>query len=374
MSTIWVSGVWSGILGGVDNHLGWKGAVMTSASVAAPPTTSPTAPPTGSPPSRWLRRIGRWLLICLAVLGCVAGTGMTYQAIATAADRRTTVPAGRLVHVGGRAMHLHCTGAGAPTVVLESGAGAPSSMWSRVQPAVSQQTRVCAYDRAGVGSSDPGSGPRDAAGVARDLHALLRAAGEEGPYVLAGHSLGGQYALRFAQLYGPDTAGVVLIDAQHPDTTYRLPTAQAMGKQQQQQISLLVVLSRLGIVRLFNLAPADPRFPAEAQQALNMTKNSTEAALALSAEMRELPANREQLRAAGNIGSTPLTVLSATEHGLPELESYTLGLQGELAALSTNGKHEIATGTDHMSLVSDPHDALRTIAVIGAAVEQARGR
>jgi pimeloyl-ACP methyl ester carboxylesterase len=202
----------------------------------------------------------------------------------------------------------------------------------------------------------------------------LRAAGEAGPYVLAGHSLGGQYALRFAQLYGPDTAGVVLIDALHPDTTFRLPTAQAIGQQQQQQISLLVVLSRLGIVRLFNLAPADPRFPAEAQLALNMTKNSSEVAVALSAEMRELPANREQLRAAGNLGSTPLTVLSATEHGLPELESYTLGLQGELAGLSTNGKHEIAVGTDHMSLLSDPHDALRTIAVIDAAVEQARRR
>ena len=100
---------------------------------------------------RLLRRIGRRLLIGLAVLLCLAGAGMLYQATATVADRRTSTPAGRLVDIDGHRMHLHCTGTGSPTVLLESGAGAPSSVWAWVQPAVAEQTRVCSYDRSGIG-------------------------------------------------------------------------------------------------------------------------------------------------------------------------------------------------------------------------------
>ena len=186
--------------------------------------------PTELPP-RPLRRIGRALLIGLAVLICLAGTGMVYQAIGTALDRRNFVPPGRLVAVDGHLMHLHCTGVGSPTVILESGAGAPSSMWAWVQPVVAQQTRVCSYDRLGLGWSDSGPHPRDAASIARDLHELLLRAGESGPFVLAGHSLGGQYAHMFAEHYGADTADLVLIDAQHPDTMFRLPAAQAIQRQ-----------------------------------------------------------------------------------------------------------------------------------------------
>ena len=329
---------------------------------------------TNSPPPRLLRRVGRWLLIGLAVLICLVGTGMLYQAIGTAVDRRTFAPPARLIDVDGYRMHLHCTGAGGPTVVLESGAGAPSSVWAWVQPAVAQRTRVCSYDRAGLGWSDSGPQPRDAASIARELHQLLLRAGESGPFVLAGHSLGGQYSLMFAEHYDQDTAGLVLIDAQHPDTMFRLPAAQAIERQQQQQISMLIVLSRLGIVRLFNMAPADARLPAEAQAAMNMTKNSTDIVLAMNAEVRAISTNRNQLHAAGGLGSTPLTVLSATEHGTPELEPYTLGLQRELAALSTNSHHDIVTGADHASLLTDQHDAQRTIAAIGHVVDLVRER
>lgn len=325
-------------------------------------------------PPRLLRRIGLGLLIGVAVLICVAGTGIVYQAIATASDRRTFAPAGRLIEVDGYRMHLHCTGTGSPTVVLESGAGAPSAVWAWVQPAVAQQTRVCSYDRAGLGWSDTGPHRRDATSVARELRTLLLRAGESGPYVFAGHSLGGQYALMFAELYDQDTAGLVLIDAQHPDTMFRRPEAQAIERQQQQQISLLIVLSRLGIVRLFNMAPADARLPAHAQAAMNMTKNSTDIVIAMNAEMQAISTNRDQLHAAGGLGSTPLTVLSATDHGTPELESYTLGLQRELAALSTTSTHDVVAGADHASLVSDPHDARRTIAAISDVVQQVRRR
>lgn len=342
----------------------------TSTILAASPTVAGSS--TVPPPPQLLHRIRLLVLIGLALLMGATATGLLYQAIGTAVDRRTFAPTGRLVDVGGYRMHLHCTGAGSPTVVLESGAGAPSSVWAWVQPAVAQQTRVCSYDRTGLGWSDSGPHPRDAASTAQELHELLLRAGESGPFVLAGHSLGGQYALMFAELYEADAAGLVLIDAQHPDTMFRLPAAQAIERQQQQQIRLLIILSRLGIVRLLNMAPADARLPAEAQAAMNMTKNSTAVVLAMNAEMQAVSTNRDQLHGAGGLGSTPLTVLSATDHGTPELETYTLGLQGELAALSTNSNHEIVAGADHASLVSDQHDAQRTIAAIGDIVELVR--
>jgi pimeloyl-ACP methyl ester carboxylesterase len=335
--------------------------------------------PSGGPSAvlsspRLLRRIGRWLLIGLAVLVCLAGAGMLYQATATVADQRTFTPAGRLIDIDGHRMHLHCTGAGSPTVLLESGAGAPSSVWAWVQPSVAQQTRVCSYDRSGLGWSGSGTQPRDAASIARELRELLVRAGEDGPFVLAGHSLGGQYALMFATLYKQDTVGLVLIDAQHPETMFRLPAARAIERQQERQVSLLIVLSRLGIVRMFNMAPADTRLPAESQAAMDMAKNATVLVVTLNAEIRAISTNRDQLLTANGLGSTPLRVLSATEHGTPELEAYTLGLQRELAALSTNSMHEIVTGADHASLLTDKDDAQRTIAAICNVVELARQR
>ena len=338
--------------------------------VSSPPKAGSSAK---SPP-RLLRRIGFGLLIGLAALVCLAGTGLVYQATATVIDRRTFAPAGRLVDIDGYRMHLHCTGAGSPTVILESGAGAPTSVWAWVQPAVAERTRVCSYDRAGLGWSDSGPHPRDASSIARELHDLLLRAGESGPFVVAGHSLGGQYAIMFAELYAPDTAGLVLIDAQHPDTMFRLPAAQAIERQQQQQIKLLIVLSRLGLVRLFNMAPADSRLPVEAQTAMNRTKNSTDIVIAMNAEMQAISTNRIQLGSAGGLGPTPVTVLSATDHGTPELEGYTLGLQRELAALSTNSNHVIVTGADHASLVSDQHDAEPTIAAISDLIQLVRQR
>ncbi len=165
-----------------------------------------------------------------------------------------------------------------------------------------------------------------------------------------------------------------LIDAQHPDAMFRLPAAQEIERKQEQQMSLLIMLSRLGIVRLFNMALADHRLPAEAQAAMNITKNSTDVVIAMNAEMRAISTNRDQLRTTSGLGSTPLAVLSATEHGTPELETYTLGLQRELAALSTRSKHDIVAGADHASLVTDQHHAQRTIDAILAIVAMARVR
>ncbi|MDQ3837259.1 MAG: alpha/beta hydrolase [Thermoproteota archaeon] len=119
---------------------------------------------------------------------------------------------GRLVSVDGFMMHLYCTGEGSPTVVLDAGLGELSLSWARVQVQLSQHTRVCSYDRAGMGWSEEGPKPRTYMRIADELHALLQAAGEQRPYVLVGHSNGAHTVRFFVQKYPSEVAGIVLED------------------------------------------------------------------------------------------------------------------------------------------------------------------
>jgi len=112
----------------------------------------------------------------------------------------------------GRRMNIHCTGRGAPTVVLEAGWSASNIVWMQVQPQLARTTRVCAYDRAGMGFSDAVPGTRDTARLADDLEATLKAARIRGPYVLVAHSMGGMPARVFTDRRLGEVAGVVLVD------------------------------------------------------------------------------------------------------------------------------------------------------------------
>src|SRR5215831_1208781 len=125
-------------------------------------------------------------------------------------------PIDGIVSVDGRNAYIHCNGEGTPAVVLEAGASQGSLSWAWVQADVAKTSRVCSYDRAGYGRSDPVDTPMDAANVSRQLEALLAAAGVKGPYVLAGQSLGGAYMRMFATEHRNDTVGLVLVDATNP--------------------------------------------------------------------------------------------------------------------------------------------------------------
>ena len=118
--------------------------------------------------------------------------------------------------IGARELYLDCRGSGSPTIVLEAGSGSDSGAWSTVHDTLASTTRTCAYDRAGRGRSDPGP-THTLAAAAADLQALLATAGEEPPFVLVGHSLGGAYARVFADRYRSDVVGIVLVDGFDPD-------------------------------------------------------------------------------------------------------------------------------------------------------------
>lgn len=131
-------------------------------------------------------------------------------------DMAAFPPPGRLVAVDGHQRHLFCTGVGTPTVILEEGAGGASPNWVWIQRTVTAVTRVCSHDRPGYGWSDPSDTPRDAETVGRELDALLKSAGERGPFIAVGHSLGGAYARMFAEQQRNDVVGLVLVDATSP--------------------------------------------------------------------------------------------------------------------------------------------------------------
>lgn len=124
-------------------------------------------------------------------------------------------PPGTKVDLGGYGLYLHCTGQGSPAVLLEAGYGDDSTVWNYVQPQLAAQTRVCAYDRAGLGLSDARPAMVNVTGltVTQETHALLQTAHIPGPYVIAGHSWGGGFAQLYAYTYPDEVAGIVEVDS-----------------------------------------------------------------------------------------------------------------------------------------------------------------
>src|ERR1700721_2650020 len=150
--------------------------------------------------------------ICLAVIAIFSA------AAAFAASQPTAT--GKLVDLGGHRLHVWCTGKGTPTVVVENGLGDFSFDWILVQKKVERFTRICTYDRGGYAWSDPGPLPRTIPQLNLELRDALTKLGEQGPFVLVGHSFGGPVIRSFAATYPKDTAGMVLVDAAHEDQRY----------------------------------------------------------------------------------------------------------------------------------------------------------
>ena len=256
----------------------------------------------------WIRRGVLGLVIGLVVLAVIA---VIYQAFGTEIYRRIYPPPGELVDVGGHSLHINCVGEGSPTVILESGSGATSVDWANIQPEVANTTRVCAYDRAGSGWSEPGPEPGDPQQIAGELHTLLGNAGIDGPYVLVGHSFGGLCVLMYDDLYPDEVEGMVLVDSSHPEQSTRTAESQAAYEQTSAQVRSTQSLSGLG--------------------------------------------------------DKPLAVISAGEQ-----EPIWFELQDELATLSSDSVHRVVEGATHGSLLDDQRDAQVTSMAILEVVEAVR--
>jgi pimeloyl-ACP methyl ester carboxylesterase len=317
----------------------------------------------------WIRRALLGLIILLVSLGLI---GAIYQVIATARDARAFPPPGQLVDVGGYKLHIHCLGEGSPTVILEAGQGGLSSEWLWIQPELAKTTRVCAYDRAGIAWSEPGPAPRDAQQIVRELHTLLENAQIPGPYLLAGHSYGGLYVRVYAATYPEAVKGMVLIDAAHPDQWERNPAGQAEYAQIIRFYQVAGLLTRLGILRLLHYNRATADLP-DAQGAIHKAMlDRIQLVDAVTAEFNATEATNHQVRAAGSFGALPLVVLTATDHGQPEIEPIAAEMQRELTQLSTNSVQRVVDGANHTSLIIKQQDAQITVEALQQVVEAVR--
>jgi pimeloyl-ACP methyl ester carboxylesterase len=190
------------------------------------------------------------VIVCAGAI-CAVATAVLYQRIGSRVDKRDHPAPGRLVDVGGRWMHLVESGAGSPVVILESGIAASCLNWTNIHAEVARFTRVCSYDRAWLGWSDPATTPRVTSHLIEELHALLKAANISGPYVLVGHSYGGMLARAYAAKFPDEVAGLVLVDPL-PAGEWMRPTGE-QARILRWGIRLArrgALLARLGIVRV----------------------------------------------------------------------------------------------------------------------------
>ena len=314
---------------------------------------------------RWTRKALLWLVVALLVLAVI---GAIYQAIATELDERAYPPPGEMVDVGDHSLQINCIGHGSPTVILEAANLGMSAWWVRVHKQLAQTTRVCAYDRAGLGwSSERGPEPRDARQISSELHTLLKGADIEGPYVLVGHSYGGLYVRMYADRYPEETAGVVLVDSSHPEQFTRSPKERAQYEQTVRLGAVISFLTRLGVIRLTNYYPAHPDLPSHQRAQIEASNASTHHVATTVEEYRATPQTTAQVRRAGSLGDTPLAVITAGEQS-----SVWLEMQDELAALSANSIHRVVEGATHESLVYNKGDSQVTSAAIHKVVEAVR--
>jgi pimeloyl-ACP methyl ester carboxylesterase len=298
--------------------------------------------------------------------------GGSYQTVSEAADAQAYPMPGQLIDVGGHRLHLNCTGTGSPTVVLEPGAGATSSDLGWIAPALAHHTRVCVYDRAGRGWSEPADTPQDGAQIATDLHTLLHRGKVPGPYVVAGHSFGGLYALTFAARYPDEVAGMVLVDSTAPappGTTPGTPTPDdASSPSFVSRVAALASTSaRLGLSRIAGLTdyatlPPRSRDEARAQAATAHQLRST------LEEYIEGGASVQEAASLHDFTNKPLIVLTAGRGNAAGWSER----QRALATLSTNSAHRIIEGATHASLVYDQNHAATTTQAVLDVVSSVR--
>ena len=354
--------------------------------------------------THWMGRVWRSLAVVL-LLGLLVG--FTYEQIGRWQDSQHPSRIGRAVDIGGRSLNINCAGSGSPAVILESGGGGYGGYgWRKVQAEVAKFTSVCWYDRAGEGWSDPAPTARSSATIVHDLHELLQRAPVAGPYVLVGHSIGGEYVRIFTSNFPSEVAGVVLVDSSHPDQhepPMMLSPITRMHKQVRQLACFaLPTVTRFGVIRLFmrnTPVYVPPEFNSQQSAAERAMRNQrvkaieAEAAQGCAATENGAirpdkgsgdPETDEAARSAGTLGIRPLIVLTAGQYWKPDdpvaareiaefHEVWVNQLQPELARLSTNGKQIVVENSDHGIPEQAPESIVGAVHEIVTDVRTRRG-
>lgn len=314
------------------------------------------------------------LVLGVAVIALQHADTSAQEAPTIVSDLSYITPS-RLVDIGGRKMNLHCTGTGSPTVILDAGLGDQIAAWAMVQPVVEKKTKVCSYDRAGLGFSDASGRPATSANIADDLHNLLNAASVKPPFVLVGHSAGGMYVRMYADLHSTDVVGMVLVDPvsenQGPryfelDPTMRSQNLAYVNSIRDECIPAATHgFKKHPTLQEKCLGGADPRFSDAFNQAL--LANQTRPAFfqsGVSEWDNVFTVSSDQVRAnKGSYGVKPLIVLtrapfpkSATEtqQMRDDKNRLWMTLHDEIAGLSTRGENQVIHGAGHYIQLEQP--------------------
>jgi L-ascorbate metabolism protein UlaG (beta-lactamase superfamily)/pimeloyl-ACP methyl ester carboxylesterase len=287
---------------------------------------------------------------------------------------------GALVDVGGRKIHINCTGGGSPTVVLVAGEESFAMDWFLVQPDVAKATRVCSYDRAGTGWSDPSGHPETAEGVVSDLHAALTASGEKPPYVLVGHSIAGIYVRLYELRFRDQVAGLVLVESLHEDGW----AAMVDGKRVPMwAVTAAQLRATLPTERPKEVPPLPPpstdepydKFPPdllktrvtfETRLFKSMIANEPAKMAEILESTRVTMTKLHQATANGArpLGQRPLVVLTAENGRDPRFTA----LEVKLAHLSANSSQRIVAGSGPEIHLFEPGAVIRAIEDVVSAV------
>ena len=298
---------------------------------------------------RWTLRI---LVGLCGLIVVTAITGATYQWLATRKELAATPPPGHLVDIGGYRLHLWCTGDGAPAVILDTGLGGSTPDWGFVQPVVARFTRVCSYDRAGMGYSDPGPSPRTARRIANELAELLARSGIDGPVVLVGASIAGFNVRVFASDHPERAAGLVLVDASHEDQAHEVPP----------MARFVPLLSTIGVLRLVGVSFGQ-RVESLAPSVRPFARATSFRAAGYQAAADEIIHIRDsasEVRSSRRKLTIPVLVVTGGQ-GADETWRQ---LQRDQASLSERGCLMIAQQSGHVVSVDQPDivvEAIRTV-------------
>lgn len=293
---------------------------------------------------------------------------------------------GRLVDIGGFRLHLDCRGdAPGPTVVIDAGQGDYSLSYQELLPAIGAYARVCAYDRAGLGWSDPSPNPRTAQQIVTELRTLLDRAEESGPFVLVGQSSGGLYVRLFAYSHPSEVAGLVLLDAAHEDQFATVPdTFTSMVRVMPWLYGAMRLAASTGVPALVGWSGSyvpSSMPPGIAKPYKALAAASPKFLLAASRELSALPDTHAQLRAASRegLGDIPVVVLSheicngCGMLGPDQLEAYERNwreAQAAVAAQSSRGRWQIVPQSGHEVHLDRPDAVLDAIREVLAVVSE----
>ena len=321
----------------------------------------------------------------LGLLATIVTVFLILSKVARARLKKRYPPIGRMIDIGGYRLHMQVEGDGSPTVVLDSGAGGIGLGWELVRPAIARVTRVVAYDRAGLGWSEPGPQPRTASRMAEELHALLQNGNIPGPYILVGHSLGGSVDRQFAARYPTEVAGLVMVDSAHEQQMKHFPEVMVkMVSSMKGMFAVMKFLSRSGIFALNpKMVPVDDKgkLPAEILELTRAVIASSDSHLeTMIAESKSVYAAETQ--PVKTLGDLPLTVIS---HGQLDANAVppSLGqrvrddyerawqkLQVEITELSSRGRRIVAQRSGHDILLEQPEIVIESVLEMVASVNR----